>query len=57
MSEYGKSLTPDEQLEINNSLNDAEKHLESENLDDIKRAIADVEKQTEIITEALMAAV
>ena len=57
MSEYGKSLTPDQQLEINNSLNDAEKYLESENLDDIKRAIADVEKQTEIITEALMAAV
>ena len=57
MSEYGKSLTPDQQLEINNSLNDAEKYLESENLDDIKRAVADVEKQTEIITEALMAAV
>ncbi len=57
MSEYGKSLTPDQQHEINNSLNDAEKYLESENLDEIKMAIAGVEKQTEIITEALMAAV
>ena len=57
MAEYGKSLMPDQQLEINNSLSDAEQYLESENLDEITTAVANVEKQTEIITEALMAAV
>ena len=57
MAEYGKSLTPDQQLEVNNSLSDAENYLESENLDEVKIAIVAVEKQTEIITEALMAAV
>ncbi len=57
MSEYGKSLAPDQQQEINTALNDAEKYVESESLEEIKMALADVETQTGKITEALMAAV
>ena len=57
MSEYGKSLAPDQQQKINTALNDAEKYVESESLDEIKMALTDVETQTGKITEALMAAV
>ncbi len=57
MVEYGKSLAPDQQHQINDALNDAEKYVASENLDEIRMALADVETQTNKITEALMAAV
>lgn len=57
MSEYGKSLASDQQHEINAALNDAETYAASESSDEIRMALADVEKQTNKITEALMAAV
>jgi molecular chaperone DnaK len=57
MSEFGKSLAPDQQHEINAALNKAENYIESENLDEIKMALTDVETQTGKITEALMATV
>lgn len=57
MSEYGRTMPQEQQQEINSALNNAEVYLQSENLDDIKMALADVEQQTNKITEALMAAV
>lgn len=57
MSEYGRTMPPEQQQEINTALNNAEVYLQSENLDEIKKALADVEQQTNKITEALMAAV
>lgn len=57
MSEYGKSMAQDQQQAINVALVNAEVFLQSENLDEIKKALAEVEKQTNKITEALMAAV
>lgn len=57
MSEYGRTLPQEQQQEINTALNNAEVYLQSENLNDIKTALADVEQQTNKITEALMASV
>jgi len=57
MSEYGRTMPQEQQQQINTALNNAEVYLQSENLDDIKMALADVEQQTNKITEALMAAV
>ncbi|CAN5869557.1 molecular chaperone DnaK [soil metagenome] len=57
MTEYGKSLAPNQQHAINSALNEAENYVESESLDEIKMALTDVEEQTNKITEALMATV
>ncbi len=57
MAEFGKNLAPDQQHEINGALHEAEKYITTDNLEEIMMALADVEMQTNKITEALMAAV
>ncbi len=57
MAEFGRTLDPDQQREINDALNDAESSITSENLDEIKLALTGVELETNKITEALMTAV
>jgi len=57
MSEYGRGLPHDQQLEINGVLSQAETFIESENLDAIKAAIDKVEDIGNKLAQTLMTSV
>jgi molecular chaperone DnaK len=57
MSEYGRGLPHNQQLEINGVLNEAETFLESDSLEAIRAAIEKVEGTASKLTEALMTGV
>ncbi len=57
MSEYGKGLPHNHQLEINGILNEAEAFIESDSIEKIKSAIERVKATANKLTETLMATV
>jgi molecular chaperone DnaK len=57
MSEFGRSLPQEQQMEINGVLNEAEPNIESDDLETIKTVITQVETAANKLTEALMAGV
>jgi molecular chaperone DnaK len=57
MSEFSRTLSPEQQQEINGVLNDAEAVLEHGDLDEIERTLIKVEQSANQLTMLLMAAV
>ena len=57
MNEFGKGLPQDQQVEINGVLNEAEKYVDSEDLETVKAMSDKVQETANKLTEALMAGV